>query len=125
MKLGIQTGEGIVTAILPTKVWRKLEQAAQDYLQWVAALSGSLDHFKDGDISLKHPALQIFEKKSKPPTASLSPAVDMPTPPVTPAPSPMLVVEATQQPPAPVESKPNPHIVRPTLRLKDKGRTAG
>ena len=66
LKIGIQTGEGIVTAILPPKVWRTLEQAAQTYPQWVAALSGSLDHFAEGEIALKHPALQVFEKKAKP-----------------------------------------------------------
>ena len=69
IKIGIQTGEGIVTAILPPKVWRTLEQAAQTYPQWVATLSGSLDHFAEGEIALKHPALQVFEKKAKPAAA--------------------------------------------------------
>ena len=70
LKIGIQTGEGTVTAILPAKVWRKLEQAAQDYPQWVAALSGSLERFADGEIALKHPALQVFEKKVRPEAAA-------------------------------------------------------
>ena len=69
LKIGLQTGEGIVTAILPAKVWRKLEQAAQTYPHWVAALSGSLDRFADGEIALKHPALQVFEKKVRPAAA--------------------------------------------------------
>ena len=63
IKIGVQTGEGIVTAILPAKVWRTLERAAQDYPHWVAALSGSLERFADGEIVLKHPAVQVFEKK--------------------------------------------------------------
>ena len=70
LKIGVQTGEGIVTAILPAKVWRTLEQAAQTYPQWVAALSGSLDRFADGEIALKHPALQVFEKKARPEVAA-------------------------------------------------------
>ena len=70
LKIGIQTGEGTVTAILPPKVWRKLERAAQDYPQWVAALRGSLARFADGEIALKHPALQIFEKKVRPEVAA-------------------------------------------------------
>jgi hypothetical protein len=70
LKVGLQTGEGTVTAILPAKVWRKLEQAAQDYPQWVAALSGSLERFADGEIALKHPALQVFEKKARPEAAA-------------------------------------------------------
>ena len=68
-KMGIQTGEGIVTAILPAKVWRTLERATQTYPQWVAALSGSLDRFAAGEIALKHPAVQVFEKKAKPAVA--------------------------------------------------------
>ena len=70
LKIGVQTGEGIVTAILPPKVWRKLEQAAKDYPQWVAALSGALERFADGEIALKHPALQVFEKKVRPEVAA-------------------------------------------------------
>ena len=70
LKIGIQTGEGTVTAILPAKVWRKLEQAAKDYPSWVAALSGSLERFADGEIALKHPALQVFEKKARPEAAA-------------------------------------------------------
>ena len=48
LKIGVQTGEGIVTAILPPKVWRTREQAAQTYPQWVAALSGSLSASRTG-----------------------------------------------------------------------------
>jgi len=48
LKIGIQTKEGVVTAILPPKIWRKLEQAAQDHPRWVAALSGSLARFTAG-----------------------------------------------------------------------------
>ncbi|HMQ13383.1 MAG TPA: hypothetical protein PKD21_08050, partial [Candidatus Competibacter phosphatis] len=55
-----------VTAILPPKIWRKLEQAAKDYPQWIAALSGSLARFADGEISLKHPTVQVFERKVRP-----------------------------------------------------------
>ena len=70
LKIGLQTGEGVVTAILPPKVWRKLEQAAKDYPSWVAALSGSLERFADGEIALKHPAVQVFEKKARPEAAA-------------------------------------------------------
>jgi len=70
LKIGIQTGEGIVTAILPPKIWRKLEQAAKDYPQWIAALSGSLARFADGEIALQHPSVQVFEKKARPEAAA-------------------------------------------------------
>jgi hypothetical protein len=35
----------------------------------VAALSGTLERFADGEIALKHPAVQVFEKKAKPAAA--------------------------------------------------------
>ena len=87
LKIGIQTGEGIVTAILPPKIWRKLEQAAKDYPQWIAALSGSLARFTDGEIALQHPSVQVFEKKARPEPAaegkrpdSNGPVVEAPEP---------------------------------------------
>ena len=70
IKIGIETGEGTVTVILPPKVWRKLEQAAKSHPQWLAALSGSLERFAEGEIVLRHPALQIFEKKARPEAAA-------------------------------------------------------
>jgi hypothetical protein len=87
LKIGIQTGEGIVTAILPPKIWRKLEQAAKGYPQWIAALSGSLARFADGEIALQHPSVQVFERKVRPEPAaegkrpdSNGPAVEAPEP---------------------------------------------
>ena len=87
LKIGIQTGEGIVTAILPPKIWRKLEQAAKDYPQWIAALSGSLARFTDGEIALQHPSVQVFEKKARPEAAvegkrpdSNGPVIEAPEP---------------------------------------------
>lgn len=76
VKVGIETGEGLVSCVLPPKVWRKLEQAAAQYPQWVAALSGALDRMSEGEIALKHPALQVFEKKPKPPAERAAPAPD-------------------------------------------------
>lgn len=120
MKIGIQAGEGIVTAILPSRLWKKLEQAAQDYPQWVAALGGSPGQFKEGEITIKYPTLQIFEKKSKPvgdpPTSALTPASPLAVA-VPPA------VEAT--PETPVKAQHSPTPVRPTLSLKSKGQKAG
>jgi sRNA-binding protein len=126
MKLGIHTGEGIVTAILPAKVWRKLEQAAQDYPQWVAALSGSLDQIKEGEITLKHPALQIFEKKSKPTAEAATPATEesASSTVATPTPSSAPAVGDAQLT-VPVDATPNPNVLKTTLSLKGKGQKAG
>ena len=115
MKIGVHTEEGTVTAILPAKVWRKLEQAAKDYPQWVAALSGSLERFADGEIALKHPALQIFEKKAR---AEAEPARagegTPPAPATTPAPSEAKAAEAK----ATAVPASNPSIVRAAVSLK-------
>jgi hypothetical protein len=52
-KIGIQTEEGIVTAILPPKVWRPLERAAQDDPHGVAAPSSAIDRSR---WPLRYPA---------------------------------------------------------------------
>lgn len=80
VKIGIQTEEGVVTAILPPKAWRTLEQAAKTYPRWVAALSGALDRHESEVISLKQPTLQVFEKKARPAVATPAPAADVPAP---------------------------------------------
>ena len=68
LKIGVQTGEGIVTAILPPKVWRPLEQAAQTYPQWVAALSGSLERLRRrGDRPQAPGACRCSRKQPSPP----------------------------------------------------------
>ena len=47
----------------------------------MAALSGSLARIKDGEIALKHPALQIFESKARPETAAEAKAPEPDAPP--------------------------------------------
>ena len=69
MKIGIQTGEGIVVAILPPKAWKKLEKAATDWPGWVCALTGKMGKAEGGTVTLESPALQVFEKKAKPEAA--------------------------------------------------------
>lgn len=114
LKIGIQTGEGIVTAILPAKAWRKPEQAAKNYPQWVAALSGSLERFADGEIALKHPALQVFEKKTRPEAAAEGKASEPNGP----------AVEALE-PKAPEINAPHPVPLYPKLSLKGRGAAQG
>ena len=87
IKIGVQTGEGIVTAILPPKVWRMLERAGQDYPRWGAVLSGSLERFADGEIALKHPTLRVFEKKARAAAEAKTPDPQAPNP-KAPEPSP-------------------------------------
>lgn len=118
MKIGIETGEGTVTAILPVKVWRKLERAAKDYPSWVAALSGALERFADGEIALKHPALQIFEKKARPEAEPARAGEDAPPPQPAATPEPPETKAAEAKAPAAPTS--NPSIVRAAVSLKGK-----
>lgn len=115
VKIGIETGEGTVTAILPPKVWRKLEQASKDYPQWVAALSGSLERFAGSEIALKNPAMQVFEKKAKPAAEPGESAIAAPRPPAA-TPEPPIGNRA----PAPPAEPAHPTIARATLSLKGK-----
>lgn len=87
VRIGVPTEAGAVTAILPATVWRKLERTAQAYPNWVAAPSGSLERFADGEIALKHPTLQIFEKKARPKVAAEAKPPE-PDAPNAPAPAP-------------------------------------
>jgi hypothetical protein len=64
-KIGIQTEAGVVTAILPPALWRKLEQTTRQYPRWLAILSGTPKHLTGEDITLKHPTVQVFEKPAK------------------------------------------------------------
>jgi hypothetical protein len=72
MKIGIQTDNALVVATLRPKAWKKLTKAAEDWPQWVAALSGTLGAQVPTDkgpaIILQEPNLQVFEKKAKPAT---------------------------------------------------------
>lgn len=111
LKIGIQTGEGIVTTVLTPKMWKKLEQAAAHYPAWVAALSGSLGQVENGEIALKNPAVQVFEKKAKPTIAPDAVATEVPT---------RSVPEPATTPTAPVTASPTATAGRATLSLKNK-----
>ena len=61
----ILAGEQIVTVTLKPKVFRKLEQAQENYPQWVAAISGQIGEKTGLGFVLKEPNVQTFEKKPK------------------------------------------------------------
>ena len=113
LKIGIQTGEGIVTAILPPKVWRRLERSAQDHPRWVAALSGSLARCAAGEIALRHPGVQVFGKPVRP-EAEPAQGTVAPTPALAPAPK----APATTGSEAKASAA---ALSYPKLRLKERG----
>ncbi len=69
----IDTGEQIVTVALKPKVFKKLEQAQENYPMWVAAIAGQMGEKTDSGFVLKEPNVQTFEKKPKEPKEATPP----------------------------------------------------
>ncbi len=69
----IDTGEQIVTVSLKPKIFKKLEQAQENYPMWVAAISGQMGEKTEKGFILKEPNLQTFEKKPKEPKEGKTP----------------------------------------------------
>jgi hypothetical protein len=68
---GLDCGGRAVTMTLRPKMWAKLEAAARDWPQWVAAISGQMGPSTPNGFELLEPNVQTFEKKPK---ASPAPA---------------------------------------------------
>jgi len=49
------------------RIWRKIEEADQEFPMWVASITGKLGPPIKGGFELLEPAVQVFEKKPKPP----------------------------------------------------------
>ncbi|NER27261.1 MAG: fertility inhibition FinO-like protein [Symploca sp. SIO1C4] len=62
----------IVQVNVKPKTWKKMEQAAANYPQWVAAISGKLGEQTDQGFVLQQPGVQVFEKKAKTPKEETS-----------------------------------------------------
>ena len=74
---------------MKNKQWNTLKKAADNYPQWVAAITGKLGEAIEGGFRLENPSVQVFEKKPKPDAAaSTAPATAEPAVTSTPAPVP-------------------------------------
>lgn len=69
----IDTGSQIVTVKVLPKVFKKLEQAQENYPQWVAAIAGQMGEKTDRGFVLKEPNIQVFERKPKGPSEAVTP----------------------------------------------------
>lgn len=49
------------------KVWKKLLYAHENYPMWVASITGKVGEPISGGFNILEPAIQVFEKKPKPP----------------------------------------------------------
>jgi len=68
-----------VVVELKNKAWNTLKTAAENYPQWVAAISGKLGDALEGGFRLEHPTVQVFERKAQPePTPTPTPNSEEP-----------------------------------------------
>jgi hypothetical protein len=82
----------------------------------VVALSGSLERFTNGDIVLKHPTVQFFEKKIKPEAPTDTPAGESKAPTASgPA------AKTAEGPGSAPKDAPTPSPTYPTLTLNRRG----
>jgi len=57
----------IVSIALRPRMWNKLEEASKQYPMWVAAITGQMGQPQGTGFELIEPALQVFERKPRPP----------------------------------------------------------
>src|SRR4028118_2273046 len=57
----------VVSVTVKPKIWKKLEDAAANYPQWVAAIGGKMGESTPNGFVLSEPNIQVFEKKPKEP----------------------------------------------------------
>ena len=59
----IDTGNQVVTISVKPKIFKKLEQAQENYPQWVAAIAGQMGEKMALGFVLKEPNIQVFERR--------------------------------------------------------------
>ncbi len=69
-EFGLDCGGRTVTVALRPKLFAKLEAAATQYPEWVAAITGQMGSLTSGGFVLVEPNLQVFERKPKSPSPS-------------------------------------------------------
>jgi sRNA-binding protein len=70
MLFAVQADGKTVVVEVKNKVWNTLKTAAENYPQWVAAITGKMGQGVTGGFRLDGPAMQVFEKKPKPEAAA-------------------------------------------------------
>ena len=59
-----------ITITAKPKMFTKIEQAKQQFPQWVAAINGKIGDMNEKGFSLVDASIQVFEKKPKPETTT-------------------------------------------------------
>lgn len=78
-EFGLDCGGRTVTVTLRPKLFSKLETAATQWPEWVAAITGQMGPQTSDGFVLLEPNLQVFERKPKVPAAP--PGAPPPSPP--------------------------------------------
>lgn len=69
--IDVGNGKEILLTVRP-KIFKKLEDAQQQFPQWIASISGKMGHPTNSGFILEEPTIQVFEKKPKVPKDSPS-----------------------------------------------------
>ena len=64
----------LVSVKVKPKVFKKLEQAQENYPMWVAAIAGKMGSPTENGFVLNEPNIQVFERKPKEPKEPTEPA---------------------------------------------------
>ena len=64
----------LVRVTVKPKVFKKLEQAQENYPMWVAAIAGKTGESIEGGFVLNEPNIQVFERKPKEPKPEVTTA---------------------------------------------------
>ena len=65
----------LISVKVKPKVFKKLEQAQENYPMWVAAIAGKMGKPTKNGFILDEPNIQVFERKPKEPKEPQEPAV--------------------------------------------------
>ncbi|MBD0304034.1 MAG: fertility inhibition FinO-like protein [Tolypothrix sp. T3-bin4] len=69
----------LVSVKVKPKVFKKLEQAQENYPMWVAAIAGKMGAPTENGFVLNEPNIQVFERKPKEPKEATEPAATVTT----------------------------------------------
>jgi hypothetical protein len=62
----LDCGGRVVTIALRPRMWTKIEEAAKQWPLWLASITGQMGKPNGAGFELLEPAVQVFERKTKP-----------------------------------------------------------
>ena len=74
----LDCGGRLVHVSLRPRMWTKIEEASKQWPLWLATVSGQMGQSVGSGFVLVEPAVQVFERKAKPPEAPPGPPPEPP-----------------------------------------------